>query len=112
MIHRPKGEPPKLKISQLEEDVIYWLCPDKNCDIFFDDTYNYAPCNIHCPKLDELTTIVKCAVCKDAVELPGTYIPWQRVDHKCNRDQNNMGVGSTFITGHKYYLIYKKPSKE
>lgn len=111
MIHRPSSEPPKLKISQLEEDVIYWLCPDKTCEIFFDDAYNYAPCRHHCPKLDELITIIKCGICKDAVELPGTYSPWQRVDHNCYRN-NNRGVGSTFISGKKYGLLYDKPTKD
>ncbi|MGV8086725.1 MAG: hypothetical protein ACP5N1_03775 [Candidatus Woesearchaeota archaeon] len=112
MIRRPSNEPKRLKVSQLEEDVIYWLCPDKKCDIFFDDKYNYAPCRYHCPKLDDLVTYVKCAVCKDAVKLPGTYTPWQRVDHKCDKYKNDTCVASTFITGDKYSLIYETPLKD
>jgi hypothetical protein len=113
MIHRPKGEPPKLKVSQLEDDVIYWLCPDKSCNIFFDDKYAYSPCSHHCPHIADLVTIVKCLTCKDMVELPGNYgLPWQRVDHMCKKYNGTTAVGSSFISGTKYALIYDRPTKD
>jgi hypothetical protein len=58
MIHRPAGERPKITLSQLEEDVIYFLCPDKTCDLFFDDSYNYVPCDRDCPKKEDLVKII------------------------------------------------------
>ena len=112
MIRRPAGEPPKLKISQLEEDIIYLLCPNKTCNIFFDDSYKYTPCNHHCPMPDKLLKIVKCKICKDMIELPETYNSWQRIDHACKKYDKFNGVGSSFISGELYCIIYEKPTKD
>lgn len=112
MIHRPKGEPPRKKVSQLEEDVIYILCPDKSCNKFFDDSYTYVPCTMHCPKMDDLEYLVSCKVCTEPVILPKTFNSWQRVDHQCDQHKITGGVASSFMSGNKHEIMYELPLKD
>ncbi|MBU0667449.1 MAG: hypothetical protein ABIC91_04165 [Nanoarchaeota archaeon] len=94
----------KLKKEEMETGITYLLCPDVNCNLFWDDL-GPVPCESNCPRQKDLVKILYCNRCNDLVELPGTHHLWQRVDHLCPVDQ------LTFFELRKtsYRIIFEKP---
>jgi len=95
----------KLKKSEMKIHVTYILCPDKTCQLFFDDTRR-IPCENECPKQDTMKKIIICQNCQAMIELPGDYHMARRVDHKC---PGSIGYAWNFRMSGKYYLLHKKP---
>jgi hypothetical protein len=91
--------------SELEPDVTYLLCPDKDCKLFY-DTSRIMPCESDCPGQDELVKIIQCHGCEELIELPGDHHMMRRVDHNCL--DGNRASNFSRMSG-RYQLIYEKP---
>ena len=102
-----KHKVPELKKSELETGVTYFLCPDKECELFW--SLGSFPCESNCPYQDKLVKIIKCGNCGDMIELPGNHSQFLRIDHKCPSERE--AVACNFRMSGKSQIIYKKPGE-
>ena len=91
--------------SDMDSNVNYVLCPDKDCKLFFAST-KYMICEHECPKQDEKIIIVKCSFCDKLIELPGETSTLVTVSHSCKN--GNTPTSFVRMSG-KYQLIYEPP---
>jgi hypothetical protein len=99
---------PRLKKSELEENVNYILCPDKKCGLFWDERFERIACESNCPYQDKMQKMVVCSACKEPIYLLGDNHPFQRVEHiDCPSGHNTMMFTRM---SPKYRLIYQKPN--
>ena len=95
-----------MKISEMDEDIVYFLCPDKKCKLFWDTSHHIVPCQHDCPNQDKLIKLIICHGCQGLIELSGNHHRFYRVDHICpngNHASNFQRMSS------EYHLLYKKP---
>jgi len=104
----PKIKVKRLKKSQLELDTNYYLCPDKNCGLFFDERFSTPPCEHHYPQEDKLEKMIVCPMCKEPICLPGNHCSFARVQHEdCPSGLESL-VWTRMST--KCQIIYQKPN--
>jgi hypothetical protein len=102
-------EPPKeleykkIKKSEMREDCVYVLCPDKKCGMFWHK--DFFACEGHCPKEDKQDLLVICKDCDNILHLGSNHSSFQRLDHKCR------GIGCKFRlrSSSNFKLIYDVP---
>ena len=94
-----------MKISEMDDDTTYLLCPDKKCKLFWDETQR-MPCEDNCPRQDKLIKMIICRGCHGLIELPGNHHMICRVDHNC---PDGRRVSNFHRMSGKYNLLYKKP---
>jgi hypothetical protein len=93
-----------IKKSDTNDETTYILCPDPECELFFDVTRN-IPCESDCPHIEKQIKIIKCH-CGELVELPGDHHMFRRVEHNCAN--GNTAWMFQRMSG-KYRLIYERP---
>jgi hypothetical protein len=71
-----------IKQSEMDADTTYILCPDSECQLFFDTTRS-LPCETDCPRKEDMKKIVKCFSCGELIELDGDHFGFRRVNCKC-----------------------------
>jgi hypothetical protein len=86
-----------IKKSEMNAETTYILCPDTECQLFF-DTSRPLQCEDKCPRKDETKKIVKCFSCGELVELSGDHSWMRRVDCTCGAQNFQRMSG-------KYYFI-------
>jgi len=96
-----------IKKSEMSSDVTYILCPDSECDIFFDENKS---CIHDCPNPEKARQIDYCDFCKNFYENEINYSVWKRKDHLHN-SHGVEGVGSKFCN-EKWELIHEYPKDE
>ena len=102
-----KREKHIIKKSEMKTDITYILCPDENCDIFFNEKKH---CTSDCPHPDKARQLDYCGVCNNFYENEINFSLWQRKDHRCNHHGLEW-IGSKFYTG-KWILIHEYPKEE
>ena len=71
-----------------KDDIIYVLCPDKECKLFYSDVIP-LPCHknryadVQCPHLDKTKFLLFCLACGEPIILDSDFSGWQRIDHIC-----------------------------
>ena len=71
----------KLKYSDLEENITYLLCPDKNCDLFWKQNCTCI-CEYECPNVNDLKKILYIKHTNELIILNGDYSAFRTVDFK------------------------------
>ena len=89
-----------MKISKMDKDATYLLCPDKNCKLFWDKSQS-CPCEQSCPHKDKLIKLIICWGCRELIELPGDHNKLCRVDHNCSNSNREQSI--TFSSRQRFY---------
>lgn len=95
-------DPQNPKITELEKNKTYIICPDSGCNLFTMPD-SWCACDWECPKEDELVKIVLCS-CGQQVQIPRNQRPYQTVHHQCSN-----GNRATIFRKDDYIRIFKKP---
>ena len=92
-----------IKKNEMKEDITYILCPDKTCNIFFDEN---KLCEYDCPLKEKAKKLFYCKKCKKIEEKPLTETI-HRLDHLC---MNNT-LASIFPNKKHYIIIHEFPKE-
>jgi len=92
-----------MKRYEMEEGVTYYLCPDKTCDIFWNETG--LGCENDCPKVDELKKILYFESCQNLIVLLGNHSVWESVRYETDDGRNPL----FFRNGMVSHIIYDMP---
>lgn len=95
-----------MKKSEMEVGIIYIICPNKKCRLFW-DTSRYCPCDGKCPHKGKLKFVIICHNCGEMIVLSGIDKVPRRVDHQCPDGRNAFNFSTT-----TYYLLYKMPTNK
>jgi hypothetical protein len=101
-----------MKISELSEDVLYILCPDESCELFFDSkTFQcIGRSEDHCcPFQTTARKLIICQFCHKPMILPVEFFSWCRVF--CKKCQTEY-VHRPLINCCKYRLVRGSDLKE
>ena len=93
-----------MKISEMDDDTTYILCPDKTCKLYW-DTSQCIPRENNCPHQDRQIKLIICTGCQGLIELPGDHSGLCRVDHDC---PDGFRASNFQRMSGKYFLLYEK----
>lgn len=69
-----------MKKEKLSTEVTYIKCPDKDCQLWYD---NKIRCEYDCPQRNELKKLIKCWLCGEIIKLPINHSTMCRLEHQC-----------------------------
>jgi hypothetical protein len=93
--------------SELKEGVTYLLCPDRKCDLFWDESVS-TPCESDCPNVKDMRKIIYIEAEDQVVVLSGSHHLFKRVEF--NTDDGR--TPCYFRRGKEYHLIYGMPKDD
>jgi len=96
-----------IKKSEMNENLTYILCPDSNCEIFFDEK---KFCRLDCPYPEKAKQLDYCKMCNSIYENKINYSTWQRKEHKCN--SSKFEATAIKFCNNKWILIHEYPKDE
>ena len=93
-----------MKVSELEQDTTYVICPEPSCKLFW-NTNCMCPCDGSCPYQDRERFVIQCHNCKEMIILPGNHSWMQHIPHNCPNGDHPLN----FRSGSTHYLLYELP---
>jgi hypothetical protein len=81
-----------MKIEEMSTKASYIVCPDNDCELFYEEDHR---CEKSCPHLEKIERVMRCGVCDNLFEIILNHSALYRLHHTCPDGRTPLIVGGT-----------------